>query len=829
MSGQLPESGQTAALMVVGLMVLSIPVGLSLVHGLSTPTTDHTVIPTVTPPSLLTPTPTETATPTATVTPTETPTSSPTPGGDDNGTDENRSTGQTHFVNTDGGVADNVNSDGETSCENAKYRTIQRAVAEAASGDTIVVCAGRYLESVTVETANLTLRADGEVVIETSGQPAVRTTGPHVTIRGFTLRSDQADYTVAVGGRETRIRNNTIEPGLNSTGIFFSDGLTPAGGDPDPTLGAATGSRAVENTITIGQLARYGVWTDADGTIVRANSIVGRDNVTSIRSSGNRTLVRDNTLRYPTACVQQGLQASTCNRKAKPPAMLIGNHHLGFRGNESPAHWSEDNNSTHATHNWAHENRVVNNSVSEAPGFGLMILGTGSHSEILAAVKGTVVRDNTFLDTGGIGGWTNGGVYQNNTIDVDSAFTGEVTQADRGAQSGGGEQGLGFHAHDARIIGNYIEGYTGAGLSISGRNTVIRSNTVTNSTPGLLVGENDHQTEAIRVVNNTVTDAAATGFEAARVAQGANVTQFHHNKITGNPDDGISIGGYPRTCSGSGDKTHGGSCVANVSGFHHNNISGNGRHGIVITGDATVTGFHRNVIDNNDRLGIYKQNVDSTDNYWPIVNATNNYWGCGGPSSGLQDPHTERMANGTGDAISAGDDPGISNVHFDPFFVREGLTCPSESDLGTPTPTPTPMPTGPTTPTQQPPPTSTAATSTPTPGGGGEGGTGSGGDGTGGTGGGGDAGSGPATATDSGADGRSSDSDDSGGTSTPTPSVSPTPTVTPTLTPTPTVSPTPVVEPGFGVGVWLVGIAILVGLLAGRRPGRRNGDEATHE
>lgn len=57
------------------------------------------------------------------------------------------------------------------------------------------------------------------------------------------------------------------------------------------------------------------------------------------------------------------------------------------------------------------------------------------------------------------------------------------------------------------------------------------------------------------------------------------------------------------------------------------------------------------------------------------VTAVENYWGAssgpsslGDPGEPYEDPETGRPANGDGDAISEGIEPGVSNVHFDPFL-----------------------------------------------------------------------------------------------------------------------------------------------------------------
>lgn len=810
MSRDASPRGQLAIVVVVGLTVLAIPAGFAL--ALPAPATTSGLTPT--PPPILNQTDTPTETPTdngtATPTPTGTPTDSSGGGGDGNGSGD----GQRLVVDKGSGATGGVTS--EEACSNAEYTTIQRAVDDAAPGDTVVVCAGTYPESVTIETGDLTLRADGDAVIESSGQPAVQTTTPRVTIRGFTIRTTGAEHSIAVGGRDSLVRDNNVElTRANSTGIFLSDGLTSEGA-PDPTLGAATGSWVVNNTVNgSDDTFSHGVFADADQTVIQDNTFFAENKTYSIHSAGNETAIRDNTIRHLNPCRQVPFEPNACASRYKPPAILIGEDNKALRNPDwgvdcTPPDGSDD----HSNHNRAQQNRVVNNSVSHSPGLGVFISGKGSHTEVLTATKGAVVRNDSLYQTGGISGWTKGAVFQNNIVDVEGRVSGESTK-----EEGTGEQGMCLHVHNSRIIRNSIDGYGAQPLLVNGgQNITIKENTLTKAAlgveihPTFLDYEGRHAVESVRFINNQVTDVArrlgtAPGIEI----RGANVTEFHHNKITNNGGDGVQISGS-ESCGG-----HVSPCNTTVAELHHNNITGNDQTGVVISKNATVTGFHYNLIDNNGRLGIHKENQDKTDGEWPIVNATNNIWGCGGPSSGLEDPYTNRTANGSGDSISAGDEAGKSNVHFDPFFVRPDVDCQSSGSTPTPSPTPSPTPT----------PTSTPAG----PGGDGSGGGGGDGGGPGSGGGDGDngAGSGDGGGGDSDApSGGDGEGGDGGETATPPPTSSATPSRTPTASPTPpdTPTPTPAVEPGFGVLTWLVGVAFLVSLLAVRRRSDRDDAES---
>jgi parallel beta-helix repeat protein len=112
-------------------------------------------------------------------------------------------------------------------CKNAQYSTIQAAVNAAAPGSDIVVCAGTYVEQITIPTGkdNLTLRSDQPLTaiikapaVLTGGKAIVDVAGAHnVTIRGFTITGpggggcDSIRYGIRVDmGGSAAIRENHL-------------------------------------------------------------------------------------------------------------------------------------------------------------------------------------------------------------------------------------------------------------------------------------------------------------------------------------------------------------------------------------------------------------------------------------------------------------------------------------------------------------------------------------------------------------------------------------------------------------------------------------------
>jgi parallel beta-helix repeat protein len=131
-----------------------------------------------------------------------------------------------HWVNDDDPNGGSYAPPG-TSCNNPGYPTIQSAVTAAASGDTIRVCPGTYIEQVTIPAGknNLTLLSTTSLAaiikapaVMVDPKAIVRVNGATgVTVRGFTITGpgggpcDSLRYGVRVdGGGSATIRNNHI-------------------------------------------------------------------------------------------------------------------------------------------------------------------------------------------------------------------------------------------------------------------------------------------------------------------------------------------------------------------------------------------------------------------------------------------------------------------------------------------------------------------------------------------------------------------------------------------------------------------------------------------
>jgi parallel beta-helix repeat protein len=85
-----------------------------------------------------------------------------------------------------------------TSCTQAAYSTIQSAVAGAAPGGTVVVCAGTYAEDVAIAQP-LTLQGKNAVINATGKDNGVVISSSQVTVEGFAVRGATGEGILAVG------------------------------------------------------------------------------------------------------------------------------------------------------------------------------------------------------------------------------------------------------------------------------------------------------------------------------------------------------------------------------------------------------------------------------------------------------------------------------------------------------------------------------------------------------------------------------------------------------------------------------------------------------
>ena len=188
----------------------------------------------------------------------------------------------TRWVNDDKPLANN------SSCAKPGYLTIQAAVVAAKAGDTIRVCEGTYLESVSVPAGKDGLKLIGDhAVIDGSGQaagaPGIKVLSNKVTVEGFAVRATQGpgiqygtDYTTAcaagTGTTGGTVRFNFVSdtfrgPALadGRTGIEFCNS---SGATIENNAIVESGRRGINLDETAADVA-------AEGFRVRFNTVLG--------------------------------------------------------------------------------------------------------------------------------------------------------------------------------------------------------------------------------------------------------------------------------------------------------------------------------------------------------------------------------------------------------------------------------------------------------------------------------------------------------------------------------------------------------------------------
>ncbi|MDQ6692906.1 MAG: DUF1565 domain-containing protein, partial [Chloroflexota bacterium] len=130
-----------------------------------------------------------------------------------------------------------VVDDDHGQCPSAAYTTIQSAITAASPGDTIQVCAGTYVENITIDKP-LTLQGSGQgssLIVPAVSNPdcpgggslcggtasnIILVQANNVTIYGFTLNGDNPALTsgIVVGGADLDARNGIITN--HTTGLY---------------------------------------------------------------------------------------------------------------------------------------------------------------------------------------------------------------------------------------------------------------------------------------------------------------------------------------------------------------------------------------------------------------------------------------------------------------------------------------------------------------------------------------------------------------------------------------------------------------------------------
>lgn len=261
-------------------------------------------------------------------------------------------------------------------------------------------------------------------------------------------------------------------------------------------------------------------------------------------------------------------------------------------------------------------------------------------------------------------------VYFGNLTVTDSRLGGPITSPD--------------DTGDVVVTNNTFDGERGVILGESVNGSLIANNTFKNSDTAIFIGAANFATQNVRITNNRFDMSGGTAISTTEngrdivvrdnvITNASIALDFLANGVISNNtlsenDVGISV------------TYKGGVLIAD------NRITDN-RVGVFVDATQAFTEIIRlrgNVIAGNSEFGVqnhFRATEYNEDEETPLLDARNNYWGDpSGPSSApaddsdvpFADPITGRLADGTGDAVSEGNTPGVSSVRFDPF-----LTTPS--------------------------------------------------------------------------------------------------------------------------------------------------------
>lgn len=160
------------------------------------------------------------------------------------------------------------------------------------------------------------------------------------------------------------------------------------------------------------------------------------------------------------------------------------------------------------------------------------------------------------------------------------------------------------------------------------------------------------------LTNCVLTENTGGAYLSGSEVHGGAEVQFEHCTIENNDAEGIRVVQGAATVTSS-------RLVRNETGVYVG----------VPNGDATIEDSH---ICGNAEYGVDAESgtdeetgegdlpggATATNNYWGAANGPSSY---GDPEEPYEDPETGEPADGDGDAIPEGLEPGVSNVRFDPF------------------------------------------------------------------------------------------------------------------------------------------------------------------
>jgi parallel beta-helix repeat protein len=165
------------------------------------------------------------------------------------------------------------------------YTSIQKAIDNSTSGDTIFVFAGTYAENVDTKLKKVVLTGEDRQTTFIEGQttdPVVRIGNSDTTIQGFTMKgsSDEIILQVATLCEDVYIQNNIIESGVQGISLAV------------PTSRINILNNLIYSNVYVGIQAQTTTYSVMQGNTITNNGAQGID----LSLNSNHNIIRNNTI-----------------------------------------------------------------------------------------------------------------------------------------------------------------------------------------------------------------------------------------------------------------------------------------------------------------------------------------------------------------------------------------------------------------------------------------------------------------------------------------------------------------------------------------------------
>ena len=262
----------------------------------------------------------------------------------------------TYYVATSG-------SNSSKGTSGSPFKTIQKAMQAAKSGDEIVVRSGTYKEGVYIGKDGITLRSEkpgGAKIDPPSGKIGINIGADHVTVKGFEVSGSSTGGIVGNGVHHVKVLDNTVHDN-KSNGILLmeSDYITVDGNVvyDNASLGAKSGISIFHPKAVSGDNSGYRI-------IVRNNVSYSNQNESGAHTDGNGIIFDDfnatQTRRLPAYKFKSLIENNLVYQNGGSGIMLYKSENITVRGNTA---WRNNlDNKSNSTWRGELQNQAADNN-----------------------------------------------------------------------------------------------------------------------------------------------------------------------------------------------------------------------------------------------------------------------------------------------------------------------------------------------------------------------------------------------------------------------------------------------------------------------------------